>query len=76
MDVYFNDKQWWITGWNPEYVDKVDVKKLVSVGCIDFAGHEDMYDALQTNMKSAQYKAIRKYICFDDSNCCVWLLWN
>lgn len=71
-----NDKQWWVTGFNPEYVNKVDVKKLVSVGCVDFTGHEEMYNALKTNMKNSQFKEISKYVCFDDVNCCVWLMWN
>ena len=39
--------QWWVTGFNPEYVGRVDVNKLVSVGCVDFTGHEDMYEALK-----------------------------
>ena len=36
--------QWWVTGFNPEYVGRVDVNKLVSVGCVDFIGYEDMYE--------------------------------
>lgn len=69
-----NDKQWWITGFNPEYVNKVDVKKLVSVGCVDFTGHEEMYNA----MKSAISKRddIKNYILFDDQNVSAWLCWN
>lgn len=68
-----NDDQWWITGFNPEYVNKVDVKKLVSVGCIDFTGHEEMYDALKTS--TLRQNTIKDYAIFDDINLVVWLCW-
>lgn len=69
-----NDKQWWITGWNPKYVNKVDVKKTVSVGCVDFVGHEDMYNALKANISNQ--KKIKDYMIFDDRSVKAWLCWN
>lgn len=53
-----NDKQWWITGWNPKYVNKVDVKKTVSVGYVDFVGHKDMYNALKANISNQKKSKI------------------
>lgn len=63
-----------MSGWNPKYINKVDVKKTASVGCVDFAGHKDMYNA----MKSAISKRddIKNYILFDDQNVSAWLCWN
>ena len=69
-----NDKQWWITGWNPQYVNKVDVKKTVSVGCVDFVGHEDMYNELKEN--TITNSDINGYMIFDDQSVKAWLCWD
>lgn len=63
-----------MSGWNPKYVNKVDVKKTVSVGCVDFTGHEEMYNALKANI-SNQNK-IKDYMIFDDRSVKAWLCWN
>ncbi|AEY65566.1 DUF4474 domain-containing protein [Clostridium sp. BNL1100] len=37
-------KNWWCTGFNPNYPDK-KAEDLISVGTIDFSGHLDMWEA-------------------------------
>ncbi|MCM1509071.1 MAG: DUF4474 domain-containing protein, partial [Ruminococcus flavefaciens] len=70
------DEQWWITGFNPEYVDKVDVKKQVMVGCVDFTGNEDMFNGLYTKYeKEYKYKNKSKYLIFDKINYNIWVCW-
>lgn len=39
-----SEKQWWITGFNPEYKDK-NVDDLRAVYTIDFSSNTDMYGA-------------------------------
>lgn len=42
--------QWWITGFNPDYVNKVNIKNLVSIGCVDFTGYDELYNSLKREM--------------------------
>jgi len=82
IDCIYNysptDPQWWITGFNPEYVGKVDVTKYVMIGTVDFTGHEEMYEALEKTsyLEEKNYnKATKYYTVFDDENHTVWLCW-
>ena len=41
------EKQWWITGFNPEHLrDEVDVNKQAMICCIDLSEDIGVYDAL------------------------------
>ena len=42
------------------------------IGCVDFSGHEEMYEALKNNVKAVQ----KQYIIFDDQNKTMWLCWS
>ena len=48
------ETQWWITGFNPEYVNNVNVNTQVMVGWVDFSkytnanGENEMYDKFKT----------------------------
>lgn len=68
-----DDKQWWITGFNPAYVNNVDVTKQVLIGCVNFSGYSDMYNALKN--KTDERDDIKDYIIFDDENYVVWIIW-
>lgn len=70
------EKQWWITGFNPDYVGNVDVSKEILIGCIDFTGHEDMYDSLYAAKDFADYVDKKKYLFFDNDNHMVWICWH
>ena len=82
IDCIYNysptDLQWWITGFNPEYVGKVDVTKYVMIGTVDFTGHEEMYEKLENtaDKKDKNYNiATEKYCIFDDDIKTVWIYW-
>jgi len=74
------ETQWWITGFNPEYVDNVNVNTQVMVGCVDFSkytntnGENEMYDEFKEEMVSIIDKS--KYLLWDDINTTVWILWG
>ena len=36
---------------NPEYVNKVDMKRLVSIGIVDFTGYDDLYLSLKNEIE-------------------------
>ena len=78
------EKQWWVTGFNPEHMFNVDVHKQVMIGCVDFSqytdrvGNNDMYERLKNTAKieSDFYNnAAIKYCIFDDINKTVWIMW-
>ena len=74
------ETQWWITGFNPEYVNNVNVNTQVMVGCVDFSkytnanGENEMYDKFKEEMVSIIDKS--KYLLWDDINTTVWILWG
>lgn len=73
------DRQWWITGFNPEYVGNVDAASQVMIGSVDFSqftnseGDNEMYEALELNYKDNKDKS--RYTIFDDTNHMVWICW-
>ena len=74
-----NEEQWWITGFNPNHVDRVDVNTEVMIGRVDFSGYEDLYCQLK-NTTNEEYintynEAAVKYLIFDDNNYYVWTIW-
>ncbi|MCD7742288.1 MAG: hypothetical protein LUI06_08795 [Ruminococcus sp.] len=71
-------KQWWITGFNPEYVGEVDVHDLTMVGCIDMSGNEELF-----NYFVKQYQNINidnhsdwENVCIDETSHCFWICWG
>jgi hypothetical protein len=67
-----NEKQWWITGFNPEF-DQPDAKKMVSLGTIDFTGREDMFEALKNDV--IINNKLRDFMIFDEDGHTVWTIW-
>ena len=41
---------------NPEYVNKVDMKRLVSIGIVDFTGYDDLYLSLKNEIEKDEKK--------------------
>lgn len=67
-----NEEQWWITGFNPKFLNP-DVTKMVSLGTIDFNGHEDMFESLKNKTETDKNK--NDYMIFDEDDHTVWLEW-
>jgi hypothetical protein len=79
--------QWWITGFNPN-LPSPDSSKMVVIGSVDFAGHEELYEALkatasQDNPDPDQKRKAQEYLMFDEEEfsngtkeCIVWIIWN
>ena len=74
IDTIFNwapdEEQWWITGWNPEYM-RPNKYEMVMVGSIDFTGHEDMFDSLTDRTQKNSDK-----ILYDDESLTIWIIWH
>lgn len=63
--------QWWITGFNPDYIYNVDVTKQVVVRKIDFTGRKTMYDEFKKFLDENnlnQNTNINTFILFDDDS--------
>jgi len=71
---YPQNDQWWITGFNPKHVGKIDVHKQVMVGSIDFSGFEELYWAFEENI-TAKYQNLLKFLVFDEQRHNVWICW-
>lgn len=67
------EKQWWITGFNPDYVGNVDVSKEILVGCVDFTGHEGLYEGFAKEYTSDS--ELSKYVILDDDRKLAWIHW-
>jgi len=69
-----DEKQWWITGFNPDFYFPIDPNQMVTLGSVDFTGYEDMYDALKRDIliKSPE---LLDFLIFDDDNHTVWVIW-
>ena len=70
-----NEEQWWITGFNPKHVGKIDVHKQVMIGCVNFSGYEDLYKKINAAKDSFGYVEKKKYLFFDEGNYCLWICW-
>ncbi|GHU55894.1 hypothetical protein FACS1894132_12650 [Clostridia bacterium] len=67
------EDQWWITGFNPDYIiDNVKEYQLTQIATVDFSGMGSMYESLK---KSDIKENDRNCIIFDDEDKKVWLLW-
>lgn len=79
-----DDPQWWITGFNPEYVGNVDASKQIMVGKIEFSSDsEDLNcQSLFDSFVKAYKKGIIgdfdtwKNIIYDEQNKTVWIMWG
>ena len=67
-------KQWWVTGFNPEF-DKPDCNDMVVIGSIDFEGREEMYEALKDTLED-EYKKYLHYFVFVEDGHSVWIIWD
>jgi len=73
---YPQNDQWWITGFNPKHVGKIDVHKQVMVGSVDFSGFEELYKKLKEEMDLEENKAKMEYLSFDDTHNAIWIIWE
>ena len=68
------EKQWWITGFNPEF-DEPNSENMVLIGKINFAGYEEMYRGLQYAIENIdKYKMYKNRMIFDKEYT-VWVIW-
>jgi hypothetical protein len=70
------ETQWWITGFNPEYVNNVNVNTQVMVGCVDFSTKENgevIYNALREQIPMKPW--LKDYVIYDDDNKTAWIVW-
>ena len=67
------DKQWWITGFNPDFSEVV-VTDMVSVGSIDLSGRIGIYEALREKVQGEP--SWRDLMVFDDKSKKAWLVWR
>ena len=66
-----NQKQWWITGFNPEFTEpNPDV--MVSLGTVDFTGREGMFNALKKEVQTNSM--LKDYLIFDEDGHTVWAI--
>ena len=49
---------------------------MVTLGSVDFTGHEDMYDALKRDITFSDNSELKDSITFDDDNYTAWILWG
>lgn len=59
-------------------VGKVDVRKQVVIGCVDFSKYEDFYDSIEltSNPDNIQYNKFADKNCiFDFETKTVWIFW-
>lgn len=71
------EDQWWITGFNPEWVGRVDKKKQIVIGCVDFSrftdnnGENEMY----TSFKLSNQEEYESFLYFENEIKTVWIIW-
>ena len=66
-------EQWWITGFNPNFTSS-DPEIMVTLGSVDFTGHEGMYEALKRDIPINNPKLL-DFLIFDNDNHTVWVTW-
>ena len=67
-----NSKQWWITGFNPDYMT-LNVKDMVVLGSIDCSGKAGMYASLKVEHENDTKS--KDYLIFDEDGHTVWVIW-
>ena len=68
---YPTDRQWWITGFNPNETYH-GAEKQYMVGSVCFIGHYDMYKTFKEKRKASD---LSRFTVFDDKNKTVWISW-
>ena len=69
----YTEKQWWVTGFNPEYKE-ANPKKMVTIGKVDLSKHRDVYESLKNSNNYLDISADN--LIFDDSDKCIWIIWE
>jgi len=67
-----NSPQWWITGFNPDFMD-VDVTEMAMIGKVDFTGRKEMFDSLKVETEIDDRKS--NFIIFDEEELTAWVIW-
>ena len=70
-----NQEQWWITGFNPSFTSS-DPEIMVTIGSVDFTGHEGMYEDLKAYMNLPENEMKNQFLIFDNDNKTVWITWG
>lgn len=69
------DKQWWITGFNP-FFNEPNPNIMVSVASVDLKEYPDFYDALKNTKNNKYHDQLNKeHLIFDDTEKTVWIQW-
>ncbi|MBO5449120.1 MAG: DUF4474 domain-containing protein [Ruminococcus sp.] len=72
------NSQWWITGFNLEYMNP-SVDRLFMVGSVDFSNVTEKLDCakMYSSLKTYVYQNnLDKHFIFDDTNRIVWVYWG
>lgn len=67
-----DEEQWWITGFDPAYMNP-DHNKMVSLGSVDYTGCEELFNALKSAVQNDL--TLKDYMIFDENGHTVWLVW-
>jgi len=68
-------KQWWVTGFNPEF-DEPNCNDMVVIGSIDFEGREELIEGLIDTLSDDEYEELQDKIIFDEDEHTVWIIWD
>lgn len=70
-----NQKQWWITGFNPNYTEP-NPEIMTIINSVDFSENEGMYYALRESyMNTNPVETNFSEMIFDDEYKTVWIVW-
>ena len=76
-------KQWWITGFNPQYIGNVNVNSLIMIGKIDMSmftdknGDNKLFSAFVNDMKTKKKNSVLlQYLYFDEDSSTIWIMWG
>lgn len=61
-----NKKNWWITGFNPDYQD-IDSSNLTATYTVDFTGNEDMFEAFRSKWEGVYDTEGNKWLFNEDT---------
>jgi len=64
--------QWWITGFNPDYMT-VNKQDMVVLGSVDCTGCPGMYASLKKNYEADSING--DFLIFDEDGHTVWIIW-
>lgn len=67
-------KQWWITGFNPDYKNP-DPNIMVTIGSVNFSDHEELFEGLKQSAANGE-DTRDVTLLFDDERRTVWICWQ